>query len=610
MTDAIQRKDLIYPTNDSQTLNESHFDSDSTSSSTNLANGMNKSITIDVENGFSSEEEVEEGQVTQSCEQANLGKLRSDDKKLLTDKYIEVRNHQDLISNERVQSTYALFTKHGSKSLPRQKTSNVSLIDTNNTIQSSPNKSKSTQSSPAHSSRLRPASSYNLQCTSPEVGRRIQSSPFFMQDRISQTNLERQRLDTAPANMNLGVSENEGHNSSFTSQRINPSKSFSHNTGSSTRMPDDPLASVNIQSRIKLWADKEKEAKENEERERAKSPFSTKIKSSSPGSQKSELSTPIKREDDKCPSKSSVNSTKNVEETLTKQDNNTPSNSSGSPIESPIRTRSKQISKNGSSPEMSPKKSRWKIKSPLFGRKKTSNSLSVDSEQSDENMLSGSNEQLDTNTKEKSRKISRSNHKRKRISRQFFRSQSTESKSLDDSVISSERPPPHNFRQRSNSLGLKQLRRTKQRRATSQPDISKNSVIQTEDEDVQTAVTEKIPVIQVPNDSGTSLNVIIRDERGRKDAETKARTISRDIRDIIDSLGTGSLEQNEGEALMPVNETVGSPELVGTLEQTLESQLVQPNPAHDLSRTTSVFSDDEEPFSLPRGELPNRYIFP
>lgn len=289
MTDAIQRKDLIYPTNDSQTLNESHFDSDSTSSSTNLANGMNKSITIDIENGFSSEEEVEEGQVTQSCGQANLGKLRSDDKKLLTDKCIEVRNHQDQMSNERVQSTYALFTKHGSKSLPRQKTSSVSLIDTNNTIQSSPNKSKSTQSSPAHLSRLRPASSYNLQCTSPEVGRRIQSNPFFMQDRISQTNLERQRLDTAPANMNLGVSENEGHNSSFTSQHINSSKSFSHNTGSSTRMPDDPLASVNIQSRIKLWADKEKEAKENEERERAKSPFSTKIKSSSPGSQKSEL---------------------------------------------------------------------------------------------------------------------------------------------------------------------------------------------------------------------------------------------------------------------------------------------------------------------------------
>ncbi len=630
MTDTARRKDLIYPTSDTQAMNSAQFESDSTPSPTHQHNGMlpHKSpTTIDVDNGFSSEEEVEKGSevfgISRSCGQAELKKLRKElNDKQLTGKYIELPMSQDLISDERVQSTYTLFTKHGSKSLPRHKSASVSIdLDTT----SPPRTSMSNHSSPSDSSYLSPLRN-NVRSASPDIGRKIQSNPFFVQDRISRSNVDRQRLDSAPANMSLkvkGTTEVRSSSSLSTTPSLSTSKSFSHNIGNQVRDSADPLASVNIQSRIRLWADKEKEASEIKELERIKSPISQKS-TNSPSPQKSRSNTPTKKVDDSI--SSSKIPVKDVEHSNKKVNKHKNSLGDGktsppSPSRSPSKdSRSRSGSKESSSelsPEASPKKSRWKLKSPLFRRKKASDSLSFDSEQSDESTLSGSNEKLETN--KKTRNISnRSKRKavKKRLSDAFGlpRSNSELKTAVDDQAIPTSKPPlpDTEFRKRSTSLGPKQRIRTNQRRATSQPDIHKHSVHSPEMEGDYMIVISKhldpeTQTIMLTNkDALPNSNVVLREEKGRKDAETKTKTISRDIRDIINSLGTSNLDIDKSEA---VSESVLSPELESVLEQTAsESQLdvviSPPPPLADnggLVRVPSLFSEDDETF-IPGGE--------
>ena len=626
MTDTARRKDLIYPTSNTQAMNSPQFEGDSTPSPTHQPNGMlphKTPTTIDVDNGFSSEEEVEGGsevgRLSQSCGQAELKKLRKESNdKQLTGKYIEL---PDPISDERVQSTYTLFTKHGSKSLPRHKSASVCVADLDTT---SPHISMSNHSSPSHSSHLSPSRNA-VRSASPDIGRKIQSNPFFVQDRISRFHVDRQRLDSAPAKMNLKVKDTTDVRSSSSlsihTSAMSTSKSFSHNIGSQVRDSADLLASVNIQSRIKLWADKEKEANDTKELERIKSPSAQKSAYSSP--QRSVSNTPTKVDDSVSSSKNPVKAAEHSKKEVKQRKNSLGDEKTSPPTSrSPIKgSRSRSGSKESSSelsPEASPRKSRWKL-SPLFGRKKASDNLSVDSEQSDDSTLSGSNEKLDTN--KKTNKISnRSKRKavKNRLSNVFGlpRSNSESKTAVDDQAIPTSKPPIPiiDFRKRSTSLGPKQRIRTKQQRATSQPDIHKHFVHSPEMKGDYMIVRPKHldpetqTIIVTNGDALPNSNVVLREEKGRRnEADTKTRTVSRDIRDIINSLGTSNLDNDNSEA---VSESRKSPELESTsmLEQTAsESQLdivVKPPPADNggLLRVPSLFSEDDETF-IPGGEF-------
>lgn len=619
MTDTARRKDLIYPAvNDVQTLNGAQFDSDSTPSPTHQHNGMlpqKTPITIDVATGFSSEEETGGADVIQTSQSCGQGELlnqvmKDSNDKRLTGKYIELPMSEDIAIDEGIQSTYTLFTKHGSKSLPRQKATSVCLEP------ASPHRSMSNHSSPIHGYLSPPSPSRNiLRCSSPDIGgsRRIHSNPFFVQDRLSRSNLERHRLDSAPAKMNLRITDmNETRSQSSASiyppnSSLSTSKSFSHTTGSSV---NNGLNSVNIQSRIKLWADKEKEAKETKELERIRSPSSQKSNNSSP--QRSHSNTPPKVFDLITRPKSPIKIVESPEENSKphkKHSSVTTNSNTTSPSRSPIKGRkSRSSSKDSSSEQNSPKKSRWKLKSPLFGRKKALDSLSVDSEQSDENTLSGSNEKLD----KKAHKISsRTSHKRKavkkRLSSALGRSHSDDKVIRDDQALPTSKPPIPD-RQRSSSVGPKQSIRLNHRRATSQPNIHKNTVQTPEIEgDYMIVRSKRLDaeteiIIGSSSSSSLSNDVVLRDEKGRKNADAKTKTISRDIRDIIDSLGTSNLDHGDSQGTLSlVNEKVMSPELQSGVELSPpESQLdvVIQRPA--VASGPSLFSDDEEPF-IPRG---------
>ncbi len=621
MTDTARRKDLIYPAvNDAQTLNSAQFDSDSTPSPTHHYNGMlsqKTPITIDVATGFSSEEEgANVVQMLPNCGKAELNKESSDQQ--LTGKYIELPMSE---VDERIQSTYSLFTKHASKSLPRQKAASVCLANTDVT---SEHRSMSNHTSPSHSY-LSPSRNI-VRCASPEIGGgRIYSNPFFVQDRLSRSNLERQRLDSAPTKMNLRINDtNEIRSQSSASvhptlpSSLSMSKSFSHTTGSSVRDSANALNSVNIQSRIKLWAEKEKEAKETKELERIRSPSSQKSNSSSP--QRNHSNTPPKVFDLISRPKSPIKIVESPEVTSQEQrkyssttiSSSTTSSTTASPSRSPIKGKKSRLGNKDSSSEhnsdASPKRSRWKLKSPLFGRKKASDSLSVDSEQSDENTLSGSNEKLDKKTHKIS---SRTNHKRKAVKKRLSsalgmaRSHSEEHAIMDDQAIPTSKPPLPD-RQRSHSVGPKQRIRTNRQRASSQPDIRKNEVNMPEFEGDYMIVRSKrldpetqtvIGNSSLPNESFLS-TVVLRGEKGRQNTEAKTKTISRDIRDIIDCLGTSRLAHGESDPTMSlVNESVRSPELQCGLELTpSESQLdvVIQHPVG--SGPPGLFSDDEEAF--------------
>ncbi len=610
MTDTARRKDLIYP--DVQTLNDAQFDSDSTPSPTHQHNSMLPQkipITIDVATGFSSEEEnggANIVQTSQSCGQAEL----NDDSKRLTGKFIELSLSENCEIDERIQSTYKLFTKQGSKSLPRQKAVSVCLTNRDETAP------HSNHSSPTHEY-LSPASlsSRNMRCASPEIGgSRIHSNPFFVQDRLSRSNLERQRLDSAPANMNLKITNNPEIRSqssasvypSFSSS-LSTSKSFSHTTGTSV---NKTLSSVDIQSRIKLWAEKEKEAKEIKELERIRSPSGQKSNSSSP--QRSYSNTPPKVFDLISSPKSPVKIVESPEENNKVQKKHsltTISSTTTSPSNSPIKGRKSRSGSKDSSSEQnsdtSPRKSRWKLKSPLFRRKKNSEkSLSVDSEQSDENMLSGSNEKV--------HKISRTSHKRKAIKKKLSSTLSMPRSASDDTVIRDDHAipankPPLPGRQRSNSVGPKQGLQINRRRAISQPNIHKVHSPEIEGDYMIVRSKRLDPDTQtiIGNSSNSlSTEVIMREEKGRKTSSSKRKTISGDIRDIIESLGTSSLNHGDGEGsgLSLVNESVMSPELQSSLEKFSppESQqdIVIQKP---VASGPNLFSDEEETY-IPRGE--------
>ena len=668
MADTDKRKDLIYPKNDVMDLkNGSQFDSDSTGSPPHMGGQSNDSpphtrgqpngvlpskgtpIRVDVNNGFSSEDDSDDGEMitmSQSCGQAELKKLKeksSGTKDLLPGKYIELPTSPDLIVDERIQSTYKLFTKPTSRSLPRKVSTSVSEREY-----------VSNQSSPSHTSSLQPSVMGNLRSVSPEIGGRIKSNPFFVQDRMSRSNLnstDRQRLDSAPAKVSQSVSTLSSHTENKVG--VSPSRSFSGNTGSPVRSGVNPVA-IDIQSRIKLWAEKEREAKESKEQEleRVRSPpqKSSPVKgdSAKDKSQSSQLKKLVKvLKSVESPEQDASNqATKQKKYKESKQGIHASSSSLGSPSRSRkgLRSRSSSKGSKGSSseqtPDTSPKKSRWKLKSPLFNRKKTSASESLDSEQSDDNLLLGSEEHLATSKKggkesptprvskkggkesptpsaskkggkesPTTNKISsRSSNKRKAVKKRLSSAfglpmsrSNSDSRTLDDQTVSSSSSAADNeLRQRSNSVDSKLQLKTNYRRAASQPDIKSLLVTPSAFSQSKGETAESATPDQTQKSDDASL-VVIREDKGRHDQQSKHRTISRDIRDIIDSLGTGSLDREESEELMiqMTGECVEA-KVNGLTEQPSLDIVIQP-PTNPSSKPNSVFSDEEETF-IPRGE--------
>ena len=665
MADTDKRKDLIYPKNDVVDLkNGSQFDSDSTDSPSHTGGQPNGSpphtrgqpngvlpsksapIRVVLDNGgFSSEDDSDDEDMitmSQSCGQAELKKLKeepSGTKDLLAGKYIELPTSPDLIVDERIQSTYKLFTKPTSKSLPRKVSSGVNEREY-----------KSNQSSPSHTTTLQPSVMGNLRSASPEIGRRIKSNPFFVQDRMSRSNLnstDRQRLDSAPAKVSQSVSTLSSHTENNIG--VSPSRSFSGNTGSPVRKGVNPVT-IDIQSRIKLWAEKEREAKETKEHEleRVRSPpqKSSPVKgdATKDKSQSSQLKKLVKvlKSIDSPEQDPRDQATKQKKFKESKQEIHGSSSSLGSPSRSRKGLRSRSSSKGSKdssseqTPDTSPKKSRWKLKSPLFNRKKTSVSESLDSEQSDDNLLMGSEEHLATSKKggkesptssaskkggkesPTSNKISsRSNNKRKAVKKRLSSAfglpmsrSNSDSRTLDDQAVPSKSSAvEHEQRRRSNSVGPKLRLKTNHRRTASQPDIkslsvgpsasrgsaSTSALGQSEGETAESATPDQTQKNQAESP------VVIREDKGRQNQESKHRTISRDIRDIIDSLGTGSLDREEGDQLkIHVTEECFEAKVNGLTEQGPLDIVIQP-PTNPSSKPTNVFSDEEETF-LPRGE--------
>ena len=751
MSDTVRRKDVVHPAGDSHKPNGDQFNNRSTETSpsnsthnTSEQSGSvvsisnttlrvdkgscqsSSSIQIGVGNGFSSEDsEDSDTNITMStsCGQAELRNLKSEamvavrrnsggstnDHKYLAGKVVEIPSDEDDIAvDKRVQSTYSLFSKGNLKSKrqistkstlnvqqkePAIKPMGVGAPGTTWRRTPSPNHSKSNNSSPTHTTHLQAKSFVKLRSPSPEVGKRVQSNPFFQQDRDRMTASrtivnalkarERNRLGSAPTNvMSTFPTEPNSSSADVSAMKGHKGKSFSksqssvlldvfptsgapaddvepqisnkekskgtsvdvnrrHSTETTTKVPLDAAVAVNIQSRIKLWAEKEKEAKAIQiQEEQDKRHYSV-------GVHKQKEQHAVK--EDGTTMAQSENLTSNVAKSLkvtepsvrggnqqtvkyekiplqdkdeTKKvtgsgnkEGYSSSSSLGSPSRSPIKgSRSRSSSKgskDSSSEELSPKKSRWKLRSPLLNRKRNtdSESTSMDSEQSDENTLS-------------SKMGNRSGKKRKAIKKRLsstfagiLRSNS-DAKHVQDkkSKTSDDIPTTHQevvkeAMQRSNSVGASSRRRVNvnnKQKTVSQPDISRMCVNHTppngdggthEDEVYMVIRSKQLdPETErftgtgnVPNGSprqnDTQIHnqaidtaerdtvaelpsVFIRQDKGRK-IDVEDRTISRDIRDIIDSLGTESLVHKDSELIKTTITEVAELEEASQLESTL-----------------------------------------
>lgn len=738
MSDTVRRKDVVYPTGDSHKPNGDQFNNQSAESSpsvstqntseqsgnrvsiSNTALTINKGnchpsppIQIGVGNGFSSEDsEDSDSNITmsRSCGQAELRNLKSEgvrrnsggstnDRKYLAGKVVEIPNDDDNNAiDKRVQSTYLLFSKGNLKSKRQTSTKNtlnvqqkeraikpmgVGAVGTTSTRSPSPIRSKSNHSSPSHTTNLQTASFAKLRSPSPEVGKRIQSNPFFQQDRdrvstASRTIVnalkakERNRLGSAPTDVTstsisssadvsmkehkgkslsksqssdlLDVLSTSGHSADSVEPHNRKSKGTSvdvnrrHSTETTPKVSVDAAVTVNIQSRIKLWAAKEKEAKEiqmQEEQDKRRTSVGTHkqkeqhtVKDDDTLTLNDKLSHDVgKRLKVTGPSVSEGNQQTVKYEKIPIQDKDetkkvtvsgnkegySSSSSLGSPSRSPTKgSRSRSSSKgskDSSSEELSPKKSRWKLRSPLLNRKRNtdSESNSMDSEQSDENVLSN---KIGTRSSKKRKAI------KKRLSSTFagmLRSYS-DSKQEKKSKTSDDVPTKHKevvteVMQRSNSVGASSRRRVNNKQKTlSQPDITRLCVYRTPhdgdalDDGVYMTIqskqldpeTERFIALgtgNVPNGSprqkDTQIHneaietterdtvaelpsVFVRHDKGRK-VDVKDRTISRDIRDIIDSLGTESLDRKESELSKEVITEIDELEDSSQLENTLLS---------------------------------------
>lgn len=693
----------------------------------------------------------------------------TDSRNSLMRKIVEVPSDKQIAIDNGVQSTDSLSgegklksKRHEGNSLTQRKEAAIKDMralkeEASWRRFSSPKSTNSPQNSPSRKSNLCPASDVKLRSVSPDVGRRIQSNPFFIQDRdrLSFSNSEvrknsfgyvtaekkKVRRESVPAKQSMNATESSvAHRPSSISQLdkvlfksqssdfldvVSPRDLRASSLGSqcsvneeykdfrnkkTSSMGRQVSIRVNIQNRIKLWAEKEMNAQQNGEGGKTNGVVSVlkqkeqytdlkengvtinenptltqevkvtdnfEITDTSDGEDEQvskyehnclqenvnvvePLQTQSKVDNDLSTSNSSslTTPTKNVNSgnaaILDKAvsaksgkkeiDESIPLTSSSpkTPVrENHSRTSSKDSSSERiSDQELTPKRSRWKLRSPRLGRKQnaTSEIGSTESVQSDDNTLSNNTKSPKHSTMKKRKDV------KKRfsdtISSMFSIESKQEKKSKKNTNVPSENPP--DVIPRSNSLGAqsKILVIFDKGRCASEPDIdkvrlklSKTGRGSQDDEDETRVICSEMldPETEVFIDTETSGNsdkpeddirtmiteleqdsvrklpsVFVREEKGRGAHIDKERTISTDLRDIIDSFGTVGLNRKDSEIGQEVVLEVA------TVEGSSQLECYQ-SPSNSLNVFVEPPADEGVELSLsnapPRASSPNMLYY-